>query len=543
MHCPGRLIGRWTSLALVTLLSMACSDDASTGAGETFGGGTGDAGNGAGNQPGNTGGGGGSTIATGGAQDFAFFRQILEAGDIPLSTDITDEGFFAEHATPLPTTDCGELVCLRALLGVMGNLINNADCTILQLGMNTPMTPDSLPRLPLNLAVVVDISGSMEADNKIAFVREGLNTLIDSLEDEDSLSIITYEDEAEVALPVTGAQGNRFAIREVVSTLQAGGSTNFHAGLELGYREVLERWDSGRQNRVILLSDGQPTVGVTGHNDIINMSRAYNSERIGLTTIGVGRDFNERLMRELAEQGDGNVYFVDNRDAIIEVFVEEVAFFTTAIAEDLELRLNPGRAYRIRGVFGSNVWSYEGEGGVIEIPSVFLAHRRDDEDNERGRRGGGSALLIELMPRDRAQSASALSDIGQVTLSYTPLLDPETWGTERVTVQADIVYPEDAQSNAEAGFFTSEAILKNFVMLNILAGFQMASDLFHSGDAERSLGVIDNLTNRVEGINLELEDEDIEDDLRWLRLYAANLRTNGAGRPLQPIDENPWPRD
>ncbi len=525
--------------ALLLLAAVGCGDMDSGSTADSSGG-TWDP-----NAGGNANSGGGTTIGTGGAQDFGFFRQLLDAGQIPRSSDIDDQGFFAEHHTSLPSADCGELVCVHAMLGVMGNLINGADCTVLQLGLNSPITPEDLPRLPMNLAIVVDVSGSMDTGNKLTFVREGLHTLLDALHDEDTVTIVTYANRAEIALAATEVGDNRFAIRQVVDRLVAGGGTNFYDGLELGYEQVMARHSGELQNRLMILSDGQPTAGITGSDAIINMSRNYNLEGVGLTTIGVGTDFNEALMRELAEQGDGNFYFVESQAAIEEVFVEEVETFTVAIAEDLELALNPGTAYRIRGVFGTSIWEDEGRGGVIRIPSVFLAHRTAHDDNESGRRGGGSALLIELMADD--SDPTAISSVGDISLSYFPRVGLDgaamTEGGSLVTVDANIMYPGQLEQDLETGYFSHQAIAKNFVMLNIFAGFQMASDLFHQGAMDEALATIESLASNVEQMNLELGDEDLADDLRLLNQYAQNLRAQGAGQVPEPPAEEPWPRD
>jgi hypothetical protein len=118
--------------------------------------------------------GGNTNVSLGGAQDFGFYRSQLAAGIIPALGDYDAAGFFAEHHTALPEPDCGERVCLQAMLGVLGNLMNGQNCTMLQLGLNSPIAADASERPPLNLAVVVDVSGSMNTDGKIDFVRAGL---------------------------------------------------------------------------------------------------------------------------------------------------------------------------------------------------------------------------------------------------------------------------------------------------------------------------------------------------------------------------------
>ncbi|MCA9565171.1 MAG: VWA domain-containing protein, partial [Myxococcales bacterium] len=252
---------------------------------------------------------GSTNIGTSGSQDFGYPRGTIEAGGIPRSSDFDAQGFFSEHVTSLPPADCGELMCVHGMLGVMGNLINGGDCVVLQVGLNSPASVDSLPNLPLNLAVVVDVSGSMEGRN-LEFVQAGLHTMLDSLEDNDVLSLVSYSDSATTLISHARVGDSRHLIRDAIDGLIPNGGTNLYGGLLAGYDAVEEVQSSEYQNRVILLTDGIPTAGLTGTSDIVGMSTQHNDRGVGLTTVGVGADFGFELMETLASQGGGNFYFV-----------------------------------------------------------------------------------------------------------------------------------------------------------------------------------------------------------------------------------------
>jgi Ca-activated chloride channel family protein len=483
-----------------------------------------------------------TNVSLGGSQDFGFYRDQVQAGMVPSLSSLDAAGFFAEHHIKLPEPACGERICLQPMVAVMGNLMNGANCTMLHLGLNSPIAADPGERPDLSLAVVVDVSGSMQGE-KMEFVRQGLEMLIDGMRDDDRLTLITYSDGALIAAPLADVAGHRVELRDTIRALQADGATNLSQGLETGYRELFSEYDSGRQNRVILLSDGMPTVGDTSTASILAMSKGYNSDGIGLTTVGLGLDFNVELMRNLAMQADGNFYFLEDAGAVDEVFDEELSFFTVPVAFDLEVSLAAGDDYAFGRALGSPFWSDTARGGSLEVPSVFLAHRDSDEDvtEDDGRRGGGSSLLVELMPLGSSGDEGG-ANIAQVDVAFR---EP---GSSRLIVdRVNITYPYAPGELRPEGHFQADdigAAQKSFIMLNIYAGLEVVSMEFESGVAdEETVSRLDNLIGAVEDYNDEVADKDIELDLVLLVQLRANLVQSGVrAEPPAPMI-NPWPAD
>ncbi|MDH5671238.1 MAG: VWA domain-containing protein [Myxococcales bacterium] len=486
-----------------------------------------------------------TNVSFGGAQDVGFMRGQLEQGLVPSVDALDAPGFFAEHHIELPSAACGQRICLQPMLAVMGNLINGNNCTMLHLGLNSPIAADPGSRPPLSLAVVVDVSGSM-VGRKLDFVRDGLSQLIDGLRDVDELAIITYSDAARVLLPMTGVELERASMRQAVETLQAGGATNLSAGLVAGYREVLANFDSGRQNRVILLSDGNPTAGETGTAQILDTSWGYNSDGIGLTTIGLGADFNIDLMRSLAQQADGNFYFLEDVGAVDEVFQEELSFFVVPVALDLELSLTAGESYEFGRALGAPMWTDAPQGGFLELPGVFIAHREsaDDVTADDGRRGGGSSLLVELMPR---VGAGAGATEGGASVATVELSFRDPTNGEMVQDVVDVRYPFAPGELVSSGFFEAErieSVQKSFVMLNIYVGMETAIRAFHSGEADtQTMDGLENLIAAVEDYNDEVGDKDVELDLELLQMLRDNLGDQGLRSSSEVVARDPWPAD
>jgi Ca-activated chloride channel homolog len=472
-------------------------------------------------------------------------RGQLEAGMVPALEALDSAGFFAEHFIETPAPACGERVCVQPMLGVMRSLTRDQPMTMLHVGLKSPIEADQAQRPPLDLAVVVDVSGSMQGQ-KIEYTKQGLELLVDGMRDGDRLALISYSDGATLLGELLPVEERRVELRRAVRGLVADGGTNIAAGLELGYLELLGSFDEasiGRERRVILLSDGVPTVGNTYTPDILALSASYNSEGIGLSTIGLGSDFNIELMRGLSLQGDGNFYFVEDAGAVNEVFEEELSFFLVPIALDLELTVQTGASYELIETYGAPLWQDTSGGGEIAIPSVFLAHREaaSDVTEDDGRRGGGSSLIARLVPRSSA-AAERDATIATVSLSFR---DPQT--DELVQDTVELRYPEPLHSLRDDGYFMADDVAdahKSFVMFSIFVGMEDAIGAFHSGTASaRTIAELDALIAAVEDYNQELEDKDIELDLELLEMLRTNLVRAGVRTTTTTLRDDPWPCD
>lgn len=492
----------------------------------------------------------GSNIGFGGAGDFGFVRAILNAGEVPEVDDIDDVGFIAEHQTTLPPADCGQRICAHALVGSMGNMISGSDCTILQVGLNSPLSIEPGDRPPLNLAVAIDTSGSMAGNNRIGFVQQGLARLQNELRDDDQIAIILYSSSAVVALPLTEVAGHRNDIADVANSLRADGATNIHAGLSRAFEELLGAYDVDRQQRVIMLSDGVATSGISDAATIRSMSAAFVSEGITLTTIGVGTDFDLELMRGLAEDGHGNFYFLEDAGAVDEVFTEEVDTFLMPVAYDVDIDITLDPTWSIGDVIGVRSFNLaeDASGGSVHLNAVYFAGRQNPDDvfEGGGRRGGGSMLLLELRPTALTDPRSEV-DIGTVGLRFRePGTDPSDPNIVPLSVSVDADLPHSSTSIPATGFFDNTIVERSFVILNIIVGMRSAATAFHAGQADEAASVLEALIASVvdyeDSANNGAGDADIRADIELLELFLTVVETSG-GQPDGDVDDDPWPRD
>lgn len=460
-------------------------------------------------------------VGVGGGQDFAAFRRALDEGKIPGKDSIEATGFFAEHYTSLPDPTCGQTFCLHGMLSRSKDLARGGDWTLLQMGMNSPVDPDSITKPPLDLAVVLDRSGSMSGAGKMDYAHTGLKLLVDALGYEDTLTFISFDDKVETHYGPAAIGENKEKLKAIIDGIGPRGGTNIYAGLEAGYKAALSVGDETQQRRVMFLTDGVATVGTTDRNAIAKMSAGYNDQYIGLSTIGLGSDADVGLLRALAEQGAGNFYFAEKVEAVTEVFTEELAFFVAPIAYDLELTFSELPSYALKEVFGTALWKATPGGGKVRVPSVFLVSRKSsDPGPSGGRRGGGSAIIADL--GKSIMAPAGVTDVAQLDLRYR-MPGSTTFETQSVTVQFDDT------SVPDGGYYANKSVEKNTIILNLFVAFRDAVTLAQKSPAmayDYLVAFQPKITARIEGL---WTDEDLKDDLRILGQFIGILK-KAAGR-------------
>jgi Ca-activated chloride channel family protein len=265
---------------------------------------------------------------------------------------------------------------------------------------------------PVALTMVVDTSGSMDIRERLGLVKASLALLVQNLRPSDTIAIVTYETDATPLLRPTPVR-RADEILDAIDRLRAGGSTNLEAGLLLGYDQAREAHRDGATNVVLLASDGVANVGVTDGGTLASAIRANGRRGIHLVTVGYGMgNYNDHLMEQLADRGDGFYAYVDTFDEARKLFVDDLRATLTPVARDakIQVEFDPATvaAYRLIG--------YENRA-------------LDDEDFEdpgadAGEIGAGHRVtaLYEVRPTGRAQVGDRM---GLARVRWTSISDGE----------------------------------------------------------------------------------------------------------------------
>ncbi len=193
-------------------------------------------------------------------------------------------------------------------------------------------------RPPANFVFLIDVSGSMDREDKIDVLKSGFKRLAEQLSDKDRVAIVTYSGKVDVALrSVEGSETKK--IKNAIDDLMAGGSTAGGAALKMAYEIAEENYIEGGNNRIVLGTDGDFNVGVSSTEELIEMVQNFRDLGIFLTICGVGHgNLNESMMEQVANKGDGNYEYIDNGDQIYKVFVQEYDKFFT-VAKDAKIQV------------------------------------------------------------------------------------------------------------------------------------------------------------------------------------------------------------
>ena len=229
-----------------------------------------------------------------------------------------------------------------------------------------------------SLTFVVDVSGSMAIETRLELVKRSLDLLVEALRPTDSVAIVVYGTDARVVLPPT-LLFERDLVRAAIGSLQPEGSTNAGAGMQLGYAVASEAFLEGGINRVILASDGVANVGVTDAAGILDLARGWAADGIQLVTAGFGMgNYNDTLMEQLADDGDGFYAYVDDIDEAKRLFVHDLTGTLSAVALDARAQVDfdPGTvaAYRLVGYENRDVPDEDFRNDTIEAGAIGSGH-------------------------------------------------------------------------------------------------------------------------------------------------------------------------
>ncbi len=361
-------------------------------------------------------------------------------------------------------------------------------------------------RLPLNLGLVLDRSGSMAGD-KLAYTRKAASFVVNHLSEKDYVSVVAFDDEVNVLLPSRHV-ANKDALKQILDQIGPGGSTNLSGGLISGFREVKRQARPNQVNRILLLTDGLANVGLTGPA-LIDKAGEIRRAGVGVTTLGVGSDFDEDLLLAMAEKSAGNFYFIENPDRIPAIFAEELQGLLQVVAQGISLRFRPWAGWRLAGVFGYPP-DVTPAGVFFDIPDMY--------------RGEAKFLLFELLsPR----VASGIHQAGEISIQYE---DAVSGGSVSLSLQLEMEATDDPVLLREP---ENPEVLRRREEFRASEALERAKEAADAGQFDEAGNILSEQARSLSALAETTGDADLKARAERLSMQAEKMRSSAFDKTVR----------
>ena len=231
---------------------------------------------------------------------------------------------------------------------------------------------------PANLVFLVDVSGSMDEPDKLPLVKKTLRILTEQLRPQDKVTLITYADGEALVLPPTSGD-NKDEILRAINKLQAGGSTAGESALKMAYEQAQKAYIKNGINRILLATDGDFNVGVSSTDALKSMVAEKRKSGISLTTLGFGTgNYNEDMMEQIADAGDGNYSYIDNEKEAKKVLQHQLTSTLATVAQDVKIQVefNPAtvKEYRLVGYTNRTLRNEDFNNDKVDAGDIGSGH-------------------------------------------------------------------------------------------------------------------------------------------------------------------------
>ncbi len=426
---------------------------------------------------------------------YTLARSYLERGSLPPAEAIRVEEFVNAQKYDDPAPRRGEFALVAE--GAPSPFAAPGDYRLLRFAVKGREIA-AADRKPAVLTFVIDVSGSMAQENRLGLVKQALGLLLDELAGEDRVGLVVYGSSGQVVLEHTS---DHERIRRAIDALHPGGSTNAEEGLRLGYDLAGAAYRPGWNNRVILCSDGVANVGATGPESILERIGREARRGIELTTVGFGMgNYNDALMEQLADQGDGSYHYVDTLEEARASSCEKLTGTLETIAKDakVQVEFDPATVerWRLLGYENRDVADRDFRNDRVDAGEIGAGH-------------SATALYeVRLAPRARRDDT-----IGTLRLRWKSVA---TGSVEEASLTLRV-------RDLDSSFAAASDNLRRAAVAAELA--EMLKRNFYAKDATwRPLIAEANRLERPTGAARQ------PDDLRTMVLRAAELSTSGSKR-------------
>ncbi len=353
-------------------------------------------------------------------------------------------------------------------------------------------------RQPLNLALVFDRSGSMADENKFMHSMQAANMVFENLSDHDIVSLIAFNDVAVVLSPA-GRAVNKDFLRNRLRQFGPTGKTNLSAALLEAFAQIDSKSADGQMKRVIVLTDGMANIGVTDPEKLRMLVAAAHKRGIGVSTLGCGTEFSEKVLTNLAKAGGGRYTYVRSGELIPDAVAAELDGLLDVVAQNAKLEISVASGAQITQVYGRP---------IANPTPVYTFELGDIRDEERG------SFLVELKPNSFEDGSKVRVDV-KITLD-----SPRTGTRDHYTVSSEATFTKSDEQARKSG---NENVL---VYVNVLNAMGKAEEAIQGLDVERfkeARGLFDRYYEAAHKYAIDTRDQQLLNQTFLLRQFMAEL--------------------
>ncbi|MCB9676010.1 MAG: VWA domain-containing protein [Alphaproteobacteria bacterium] len=379
----------------------------------------------------------------------------------------------------------------------------------LTISVRAPLGEGEQVRQPVNVAVVMDTSGSMSARGKIDYAKSAAKHIVRSMGPDDEYSLVTFNDNARVIVPATRIVDVDRISRQI-DRIYEGGGTNLYGGMELGKKEVLDSLDAGEVGKLVILSDGKANVGVSDPDSLARFAAQASAKGISVTALGLGVDYREDVLARIADLGGGNYDFIDDPAELSAVFEAELQRTATVVARNTAITIDLPPDVEPIEVIG---WDAQktGKGWTIFMGDVQA----------------GAERKIVARVRVTGHTTGDL-DVAAVRADYTDLVDRIQSQSSDIAVADITVDPNRVQANVDR----EKSAAANRAWGNRY--LEMSTRAYEQGDLKQAKkmlaegsGVLRQAASSTGDVKLEADAKALE---LQLDVYEDNAPSSSEGR-------------
>lgn len=427
---------------------------------------------------------------------------------------------------------------------VQSKIIQSGAHTYLQIGIQA-MKGEPLRRPALNIALAIDRSGSMGDEHKLEYAKSAAIRLVNSLTPGDTFSLVAFDDRADVLVPARHVV-DKASVRRLISALQPGGGTNIYEGLKLAYGQADKNITAEGVNRVILLSDGQVTVGVRDPQKFHHLTASEVDRDVETSAVGVGVEFNEDLMLGLARDGKGNYHFLKDGADTQQVFARELDELSHVVARDVKLRIQLAPGVGLVRVLGAPTLDAQQTASVKQderkmdarlSEELGIAPDRQNVPEEPGikmlipafYRGDSHVVMLEIkVPPQRA--SEPVCKIADVSIKYKDLA---TLTNRAASIGVAVAY---TLTKEEMIYSVNRSVKKNLLGFQTGEALTQAAQLMAQGRVADAVQKVDERKAILDVAARQWQDSDLARDHDLLDRYKTVLMQFSSNRQLAQGD-------